>query len=112
LEHIATKYLTTKITPLADLDPRDDRMSSESEQVLPKNYIRFSTKKAIILLQSISSRIPTLKTEVPMTNKISLIKELGVLTHMPDGNSLTVRGCLIRIHMGLIDYRFSTKSST
>jgi hypothetical protein len=94
LEHITTKYLRTKATPFADLDPRDDPISSELEQVLSKNT-RFPLKKAIILLQSISRRIPTLKIEVPMTNKISVIKELGVLTHMPDGDSLTVRGYLI-----------------
>jgi len=46
-----------------------------------------------------------------MTNKISAIKELGVLTHMPDGDSLTVRTYLIRLRKGLIEYRFSTKSS-
>jgi hypothetical protein len=71
-------------------------MSSELEQVLPKK-VRFPLKKTIILLQSISHRIPTLKIEGPMTNKISVIKELGVLTHMPDGDSLTVRRYLIRL---------------
>jgi len=46
-----------------------------------------------------------------MTNKISVIKELGILTHMPDGDSLTVRRYLTRLRKGLIEYRFSTKSS-
>ena len=110
MELITTKCLRTKTTPFADLDLRDDPMSSELEQVLLKNPLS-TKKKAIILLQSISRRIPTSKTEGPMTNKISVIKELGVLTHMPDGDSLTVSRYLIRLRKGLIEYRFSTKSS-
>ena len=58
-----------------------------------------------------SRRIPALKIKVPMTNKISVIKELGVLTHMPDEDSLTVRGYLIWLRKGLTEYRFLTKSS-
>jgi len=38
-----------------------------------------------------------------MTNKISVIKELGVLTHMPDGDSLAVRRYLIHLRKGLIE---------
>lgn len=53
-----------------------------------------------MLLQSISR--PMLKIEGPMTNKISVIKELGILTHMPDGDSLTVRRYMIRLRKGLI----------
>jgi len=36
LEHITTKYLRTRTTPFADIDPGDVPMSSELEQVLPK----------------------------------------------------------------------------
>lgn len=86
-------------------------MSSELEQVLPKYVLLSTGKEVIILLQSISHRIPTLKIEVPMTNKISVIKELGVLTHMPDGDSLTVRRYLIQLRKDLIKHRFSTESS-
>lgn len=73
--------------------------------------VPLSTKKALILFQSISRRILTLNIDANMTNKISTIKELGVLTHMPDGDSLTVSRHLIRLRKGLIEYRFSTKSS-
>lgn len=110
LKHITTKYFRTKTTSFADLDRGGVPMSSELEQVLAKKF-PVTLKKAIILRQSPSRRIPTLKIEGPMTNKISVIKELGVLTHMPDGDSLTVRGYLIRLRKGLIEYRFLTKSS-
>ncbi len=38
---------------------------------------------------------------MPRINKISVIKELGILTHMRDGDSLTVRGYLKRLYKGL-----------
>jgi len=75
------------------------------------NTVHYPLEKIIILHQSISRRMPTLDTEVPRTNKISIIRELGVLTNMPDEGSLTVRRFSTQPHLGLIEYRFSTKSS-
>ena len=55
------------------------------------NTILYSLKRVIILYQRISSRTPMSKIDLPRTDKISVIRELGVLAHMPDGDSFTVR---------------------
>jgi hypothetical protein len=57
---------------------------------LPNTFL-YPLKRVIIPHQSISRRTPMLKIEEPRTNKISVIRELGILAQMPDGDSLNVR---------------------
>ncbi|KAI9508874.1 midasin nuclear AAA ATPase [Russula earlei] len=65
LEHISRRYLQTKTNPFANL-----YVSASTD---PEQSISFDT-------------IP--RIEAPKTDKISVIKELGILTHIPDGDSL------------------------
>ncbi|KAH9969750.1 P-loop containing nucleoside triphosphate hydrolase protein [Russula dissimulans] len=85
LEHITTKYLKTMTNPSPNSNPGDIPASTGLEQW-------------------ISCRA-TSKIEVPRTDRISVIKELGILTHIPDGNSLTI--CDQIIDLACSDHRMS-----
>lgn len=63
----------------------------------------------MILHQWIPHRSMMPRIEVPMTEKISIIKELGILVHMPDGDSLPVRIHSMRLNTVLTGHRFLSK---
>ncbi|KAI0304301.1 hypothetical protein B0F90DRAFT_1235505 [Multifurca ochricompacta] len=78
LERIATKWLSTRTTFSTDVN------ASPLHQCTPH-------------------RTAVSKLAVPQTDKIFLIKELGTLAHIPDGDSLPILGQLIELASS--DYR-------
>jgi hypothetical protein len=82
-------------------------MNSENDPVpsdleLVGYYIIYHPYKCEMTFhQWISHRITMSKTEVQRTNKMSVTRELGILTHMPDGGAFAVRVHSVRLHTTL-----------